>query len=89
MAGGRGRPSRQSAAVSLSLIHIFAAVRTTGGTGASLYVSTGQGALAANSVVLLIDTAGYNTAINVPSSAGTTLFTAPAGSLPGVKEFAR
>jgi hypothetical protein len=50
------------------------------GTGAGLYLTTGAGATAANSVMRLIDTAGYNAAINIDSLQTTTLYTAAAGT---------
>ena len=43
------------------------------GTGAYLYVTTGNGATAANSVDRLIDAAGYNTTINITNT--ITLYT--------------
>ena len=48
--------------------------------GALLYVSTGQGALAANSVLRLSDTAGYNTTISITTANNVNLYTAPAGT---------
>lgn len=46
------------------------------GGGAVLFVTTGQGALAANSVIKLTDTAGYNSAIAITTANNVTLFTA-------------
>lgn len=57
----------------------FGIAAADSGTGALLYVSTGQGALAANNVLRLNDTAGHNAAINI-TAAPTTLYTAPAGA---------
>jgi YDG domain len=51
------------------------------GTGAELFVSTGTGATTANSVIKLIDVAGYNTAINITTANNVTLYTAPTGSI--------
>ena len=48
--------------------------------GALLYVTTGQGALAANSVLKIADTAGYNSAINITTGNNVTLYTAPAAT---------
>jgi hypothetical protein len=39
-------------------------------SGATLYVTTGQGALTANSAIKVTDTAGYNTAINITTGGG-------------------
>jgi len=44
------------------------------GSGAVIYVTSGGGATAANSVIKLTDTAGYNSTINI--SGTTTLYTA-------------
>ncbi|MBX2979374.1 MAG: T9SS type A sorting domain-containing protein [Flavobacteriales bacterium] len=49
------------------------------GAGASLYVSTGTGASAANSVRKLVDAAGFNATINI--TANTVLYTAAAGTI--------
>jgi 2',3'-cyclic-nucleotide 2'-phosphodiesterase (5'-nucleotidase family) len=51
------------------------------GTGAILYVTSGQGALAANNVIKLTDTAGYNAAIAISTPSNVTLYTAPAGKI--------
>jgi hypothetical protein len=48
-------------------------------TGANLFVTTGQGALVANSVLKLVDGAGYNTTINITSN--TNLYTTSAGTI--------
>ena len=48
--------------------------------GALLYVTTGQGALAANSVLKLADTAGYNSTIAITTANNVTLYTAPAAT---------
>lgn len=50
-------------------------------TGANLYVSSGQGALTANSVMKLEDLAGYNTAINITTANNITLYTAATGAI--------
>ncbi|HWP53318.1 MAG TPA: CARDB domain-containing protein, partial [Pyrinomonadaceae bacterium] len=50
------------------------------GTGAVLFVTTGTGATAANSVIKLTDTAGYNSTITITTANNVTLFTAPAGT---------
>lgn len=49
------------------------------GSGANLYATTGTGATAANSLVSLTDTAGWNSAINI-SGSPITLYTAAAGT---------
>jgi hypothetical protein len=59
----------------------FGLAAADNGAGAFLYVSTGQGALTANSVIRLSDTAGYNTAINISTPSNLTLYTAPAGNI--------
>ena len=46
------------------------------GSGASLYLTTGTGATAANRVLRLSDTAGYNATINVVTANNVTLYTA-------------
>ncbi|AWI25957.1 YDG domain-containing protein [Flavobacterium pallidum] len=51
------------------------------GGGAYLFVSTGQGALTANSVLRLTDTAGFNSTINISTSSNLTLYTAGAGAI--------
>ncbi|MCX6857056.1 MAG: choice-of-anchor I family protein [Verrucomicrobia bacterium] len=51
------------------------------GAGAELFVSSGQGALTANSVIKVTDTAGYNTAINIVTANNITLYTAPTGKI--------
>lgn len=47
----------------------------SGSGGAHLYVTSGQGALAANSVIKLNDTAGFNSTINITTSSNVTLYT--------------
>ena len=51
------------------------------GTGAELYVTTGQGALTANSVIKLTDTAGYNSTISITTANNVTLYTAGTGTI--------
>jgi hypothetical protein len=51
------------------------------GTGASLYVTTGAGALTANSVIKVTDAAGYNAPIDVTAGNNITLFTTAAGTI--------
>lgn len=51
------------------------------GSGAVLYVTTGLGALTANSVIKLTDAAGYNSTININSENNVTLFTTEAGTI--------
>ncbi|UAY52773.1 beta strand repeat-containing protein [Ferruginibacter albus] len=46
------------------------------GGGANLYVSTGVGTTANNSVIKLFDAAGYNSAINITTGNNVTLYTA-------------
>ncbi len=48
--------------------------------GANLYVSTGLGALAGNSVLLLNDATGYNAALAITTGNNVTLYTAAAGT---------
>lgn len=57
-------------------------------TGAVLYVSTGQGALAANSLLKITDTAGYNAVISITTANNVTLYTAPTGNIIKGVEFA-
>lgn len=49
--------------------------------GAFLYVSTGQGALVANSVLRLTDAAGFNAPISITTANNLTLYTAPATAI--------
>ena len=51
------------------------------GTGATLFVTTGQGALVANNVLKVTDDAGYNATINVTTANNVTLYTTPAGTI--------
>ncbi len=55
------------------------AAEANGIGGAFLYVSTGQGALTANQVLRLTDSAGYNAPLSL--GANLALFTAPAGAV--------
>ncbi len=48
---------------------------TSGAGGAFLYVSTGQGALSANNLLKLNDTAGYNASININTANNIVLYT--------------
>lgn len=48
------------------------------GTGANIFVTTGNGAASANSLLKLKDVAGFNTTINI-ASPSVTLFTAASG----------
>ena len=50
------------------------------GSGAVLYVTTGTGATAANSVIKLTDAAGYNSPISITTGNNVTLYTAAAGT---------
>lgn len=59
----------------------FGMAAQTGGSGAYLYISTGLGALTANSVLRVTDAAGYNTAISITAANNITLYTAPAGRI--------
>lgn len=59
----------------------FGLAAADNGAGAFLYVSTGLGALTANSVLKLSDTAGYNATINITTGDNVTLYTAPAGNI--------
>ncbi len=58
----------------------FGLAAARSGGGADLYVSTGSGATAANNVVKLTDTTGFNAAISVTTANNVTLYTAPAGT---------
>jgi hypothetical protein len=51
------------------------------GSNIYLYLSTGQGALTANSVVRVTDAAGYNSNINVTTANNLTLYTAATGTI--------
>ena len=53
---------------------------TIGGGGAALYVTTGTGATAANKVIKLADTAGYNSTISINTPNNLTLYTAATGT---------
>lgn len=59
----------------------FSVAAKTQGGGAYLFVSSGQGALTANNVIRLTDTAGHNAAINITTADNLILYTAPAGSI--------
>ena len=51
------------------------------GGGAVLYVTSGGGALTANKVISLTDTAGYNSSIAITTGNNVTLFTTAAGTI--------
>jgi hypothetical protein len=51
------------------------------GSGALLYLTTGQGALVANQVLRLTDDAGYNEVIDINASNNLVVYTAPAGRI--------
>ncbi len=51
------------------------------GSGAALFVSTGTGATANNSVIKLTDAAGYNTAIAITTADNLTLYSAASGMI--------
>jgi hypothetical protein len=53
---------------------------TNGGGGAALYVTTGTGATAANKVIKLADTAGFNSTISINTPDNLTLYTAATGT---------
>jgi len=59
----------------------FGLTAADSGNGAVLYVTTGQGALAANSLLKLTDTAGFNQTINITTANNVTLYTAPTGTV--------
>jgi hypothetical protein len=51
------------------------------GTGnATLFATTGSGATQTNSVIKLLDAAGYNTAINITTGSNVTLYTTTTGN---------
>jgi len=66
----------------------LAAQATSSAPGANLFVSTGLGALTANSVLKLFDAAGYNAAINITTGNNVTLYTAGAGTIVKGVDFA-
>ena len=51
------------------------------GTGATLFVSTGQGAATANSLLQLADAADYNAAISITTASNITLYTTATGTI--------
>jgi hypothetical protein len=51
------------------------------GAGANLYLTTGQGALAANKVKKLFDNAGFNMPIDITTANIVDLYTAPTGTI--------
>jgi PEP-CTERM motif len=59
----------------------FGLAATTGANGESLFVTTGNGASTANSVIDLTDTDGYDLPIAVTTANNVNLFTAPAGTI--------
>jgi hypothetical protein len=58
----------------------FGLCATRSGNGAALFVTTGTGATAANKVIQLTDTAGYNATINITTANNVTLYTAASGT---------
>ena len=58
----------------------FGLCAASSGSGAALYVTTGTGATAANKVMQLTDTAGYNATVSVTTANNVTLYTAAAGT---------
>ena len=50
-------------------------------SGADLYVTSGLGALTGNSLLKLVDTAGYNLPIAINTPDNVSLFTTPAGTI--------
>ena len=50
------------------------------GAGASLYTTSGNGALAANTVIKMTDAAGYNATISITTANNVTLHTAATGT---------
>jgi hypothetical protein len=59
----------------------FGLVAQKNGSGAYLYMTSGNGASTANSVIKLTDTAGYNSTISITTSSNVTLYTAATGKL--------
>ncbi|MGG9962754.1 T9SS type A sorting domain-containing protein [Ferruginibacter sp. SUN106] len=59
----------------------FGIAAQMGGGGAFLYVSTGMGALTANSIIKLTDVAGYNATIAITTGNNITLYSAPTGKI--------
>ena len=58
----------------------FGLCAAANGGGAVLYVTTGTGATAANSVVKLVDAAGYNATLAITTANNVTLYTAATGT---------
>ncbi len=59
---------------------MFSLAAVKSGSGAVLYLTTGSGANAANSVMKVTDTAGYNANISITTANNVILYTAPAGN---------
>jgi uncharacterized protein YjiK len=66
----------------------FGLAAADSGDGAILYVTTGLGALTANSLLKIADAAGYNEDIAITNADNVTLYTAPSGSILKGVEFA-
>jgi len=58
----------------------FGLAAAKSGGGAKLYVTTGGGAVAANKVMALTDTTGFNATISVTTASNVTLYTAGAAA---------
>ena len=58
----------------------FGLTAAPSGSGASLYLTTGNSNTDGNSVMMLTDAAGYNSTINIATANNITLYTAPTGS---------
>ena len=59
----------------------FGIVAKKSGTGAELFVTTGQGALTANKLLKLTDAAGYNSSISITTASNVTLYTTSTGTI--------
>jgi len=59
----------------------FGVAASDSGNGATLFVSTGQGALTANNLLKVTDTAGFNATITITTANNVILYTAPAGNI--------
>ena len=51
------------------------------GSGAFLYISTGNGATTANNLIKLTDSNGYNSSISIDSGSNITLYSTPSGTI--------
>ncbi|MEO5716923.1 MAG: SdiA-regulated domain-containing protein [Luteolibacter sp.] len=59
----------------------FGLAASDNANGATLYVTTGLGALTANSLLKITDTSGFNSTISITTANNATLYTAPTGAI--------